>query len=324
MGSMSEPLGSYAQWQLSRSSTPRSVLADLTRRAVGREMIRADRILEGYSNEVYRVRCADGQDAVVRILRYDDDLSSTASEAEARAIERARQAGVPAPEILLLDTITIAGDSFPIMVQRTVPGRPLSDVIRQLSGRQQWDVLVEIGELISRLNQIPADHDHDRVTPVGTQPANRGAERDKINTDGLSSSEYDLASGLVARYRQELPCQQRVLCHGDLSLKHIYVASGPTHTGIRVSGVIDFGDWTAAASVHDLAVFRAREPQFDPTPMLVGHGSDADVSYRRRLDLHTLMIALDSLAFAVREGDEIMAVASGTQVRSLIGDLTGC
>jgi len=134
---MSARLGSFAQWQLARSSTPRSDLVGLVRRATGSTIVAADRILEGYSNEVYRVRCADGQDVVVRILRFDDDVSSSAAQGEAAAIDMARAAGVPAPEILLLDSVRIDGIEFPVMVQRTISGRPLAEVIDRLSERQR-------------------------------------------------------------------------------------------------------------------------------------------------------------------------------------------
>ena len=127
------PLGSYVEWQHAHATTPRPVLAELVRRAVGTEIDRVDRIVEGYSNEVYRVRCADEQDVVVRILRFDDEDLATSSAGEAAAIECARAAGVPAPEILLLDTVRLDGSDFPVMVQRTVPGRPLGEVINRLS-----------------------------------------------------------------------------------------------------------------------------------------------------------------------------------------------
>lgn len=53
-----------------------------------------------------------------------------------------------------------------------------------------------------------------------------------------------------------------MLCHGDLSLKHIFVTGdGRNGAAVRVSGIIDFGDWQPGAPVHDLAGLRVREPQ---------------------------------------------------------------
>lgn len=319
---MSMPLGSYAEWQLARASTPRSVLAELVRRAVGTGIDRADRIVEGYSNEVYRVRCADGQEVVVRILRFDDDVTSSASAGEARAIERARAAGVPAPEILLLDTVRIDGSEFPVMVQRTVPGRPLGEVIDRLSERQRHAVLAEIGGLIARINGIQVEAERDWPTAMAAELANRRAGRDKILAGGFSAQEFDRMLDLLDGYVRGFPCEQWVLCHGDLSLKHIFVTGdGSDGEPVRVSGIIDFGDWQPGAPVHDLAVLRVREPELDLPPLLAGYGVPADQTHRRRLDLHTLIIALGSLEFAVAEDDQACIERSGRLIRTLLANL---
>lgn len=314
-------IGSFAEWQLARASTPRSVLADVVRRAAGGEIARADRILEGYSNEVYRIRCADGQDLVVRILRFDDDVSPSAAAGEARAIDLARTAGVPAPEILLLDTIDVGGGQFPVMVQRTVSGRPLSEVIDRLSGQQSREVLIHLGELMARLNGIRLEGDLDGPTAMAAALAQRTAEHDQVLAAGFSATEFDRIMELLAGYVRDFPVEEWVLCHGDLSGKHIFVTGDGEDSSIQVSGMIDFGDWKPGAPVHDLAVLRSREPQLDLSPLLTGYGAPTDETYRRRLDLHTLLIALASLTFAVDQNDPAGIARSGRQVRSLVRDL---
>ncbi|MFC7622107.1 phosphotransferase family protein [Microlunatus sp. GCM10028923] len=319
---MSSRLGSYAEWQLAQVSTPRSVLADVVRRAVGSELVRADRILEGYSNEVYRVRCAAGQDLVVRILRFDDDITLAASAGEARAIELARAAGVPAPEILLLDTVEVGGREFPVMVQRAAVGRPLGEVIDRLSAQQLRDVLIELGELIARLNEVPVDHESDGPTAMAAALAHRQAERGQVLAAGFSASEFDQLIELLSEYVRDVPAEPWVLCHGDLSCKHIFVTGeGRDGSIVRVSGIIDFGDWKAGAPVHDLAVLRVHEPQLDLAPLLAGYGAPAGYTYRRLLDLHTLMILVGSLAFCVNEADHDGIARSAHQLRMLVRDL---
>jgi Ser/Thr protein kinase RdoA (MazF antagonist) len=316
------PLGSYAEWQLAQVSTPRSVLTELVRRAVGTEIDRVDRIVEGYSNEVYRVRCADEQDVVVRILRFDEGDVATSSAGEAGAIERARAAGVPAPEILLLDTVRIDGSEFPVMVQRTVPGRPLDEVFNRLSQPQRHDVLVEIGGLTARINGIGVDDERDWPTAMAAVLADRHAARDKVLAGGFSAAKFDRMLDLLEGYVREFPCEQWVLCHGDLSPKHIFVTGhGRDGAAVRVSGIIDFGDWLPAAPVHDLAVLRVRSPRLDLPPLLAGYGAPADQTYRRQLDLHTLIIALDSLEFGVDEDDQACIERSGHLIRTLVADL---
>lgn len=319
---MSRPLGSFAEWQLAQASTPRSVLAELVRRASGSEVVRADRILEGYSNEVYRVHCADAQDLVIRILRFDDDVTTAAAAGEATAIDWARASGVPVPQILLFDTVQVDGRAFPVMVQSAVPGRPLGEVIDRLSDQQRHGVLHEIGELMARINANPADSDLDWSTAMAAGLRDRYAERDEILAGGFSTAEFDRMLDLLEGSVRDFPCEQWVLCHGDLSLKHIFVTDDVRDRSIvRVSGIIDFGDWQPGAPVHDLAVLRVREPQLDLPPILSGYGAPDGTTFRRQLDLHTLIIAMGALAFGVRENDQASIVRSGHQVRTLVGDL---
>ena len=54
-------------------------------------------------------------------------------------------------------------------------------------------------------------------------------------------------STLCEGYVRDFPCEQWVLCHGDLSPKHIFVTGDGSHgAAVRVSGIIDFGDWRPA------------------------------------------------------------------------------
>jgi Ser/Thr protein kinase RdoA (MazF antagonist) len=320
MAGMSTRLGTYATWQLAQASTPRSVLADLVRRATHSDIDRVDRIVEGYSNEVYRVRCAEEQDVVVRILRFDDDTTSAASAGEAWAIGCARAVGVPAPEVLLLDTVRVEGAEFPAMVQRAVPGRPLGEVIDRLSERQRHDLLAELGGLMARINGIQIDEECDWPAAIAAELADRAANRDKIIAGGFSAPQLDRILDLLGEYVREMRSAPGVLCHGDLSPKHVFVTGGDRDSPtVRVSGIIDFGDWQSGLPVHDLAVLRVRDPRLDLLPVLAGYGTPADETYRRQLDLHTLIIALDSLAFGVAENDRSGIESTGRLIRTLTG-----
>lgn len=325
MADMPTRLGTYAAWQLAHPSTPPRVLADLVRRATHSDLARVDRIMEGYSNEVYRVHCADGQEVIIRILRFDDDTSSAAAAGEARAIGCARAAGVPAPEVLLLDTVRVDGAQFPAMVQRAVPGRPLAEIIERLTERQRHEVLAELGGLIARINGIKIEEECDWPTAMAAELADWAADRDKIISGGFSASQVDRILDLLEEYVQGLRSAPGVLCHGDLSPKHVFV-TGDARDGaaVRVSGIIDFGDWQPGLPVHDLAVLRVRDPRLDLPPLLAGYGTADDETYRRQLDLHTLIIALGSLAFGVTENDHSCIERTGRLIRTLtVRDVDG-
>lgn len=80
---MDDRLGTQEQWQRRQASTPGPIIAELARKATGAAAVGSHRLFEGYSNEVHRVRCDDGQDVVVRILRFDDEDLAIKSADEA-------------------------------------------------------------------------------------------------------------------------------------------------------------------------------------------------------------------------------------------------
>jgi len=313
-------LGSYEEWQLGWPSTPRAVLAKLVRSATGDEIDRLDRILEGYSNEVYRVGCTSGDEVVIRILRFDDDVSMSRAIDEAWAIEKAFRAGVPTAEVLLLDSIHLDGTDYPAMVQRAVPGQPLSKVIEKLSIERRHDVLSEVGRLIARLSAVPVDRPHDWTTAMEASLAARRADQPLILDAGFTAAQVRGMFELIEGYVRDVSRQQVVLSHGDLSAKHIFVAGEPT-VGVHVSGFIDFGDWTPGAPVHDLAVLRVRSPELELVPLLAGHGHAGAESFRRQLDLHTLLVALDALTFQIAELDRSSASVTTNLIHTLVSDL---
>ena len=315
-------LGTFEEWQLSQPSTPRAVLDELARQASGAEIDRVDRVLEGYSNEVYRVRCTSGSDIVIRILRFDDDVSMSRSVDEAWAIEEARRAGVPTGEVLLLSSVHLDGAEYPVMVQRAVPGVPLSQVITELSLKQRSAVLEEVGRLIGRLGSVAVD----RPSEWTANPAVRLDLLGKDHAPILGAAATDQVRELFVqldRYLADVAVHPMVLSHGDLSTKHIFVVSDGPVAGAQVSGFIDFGDWAPAPTLHDLAVLRVRSPELEVQPMLAGYGGIRSGIRRRELDLHTLVIAVDALTFQVAEQDHASTGVTADLIRTLVQDLTG-
>ncbi len=301
------------QAQHAAVSTPRTVLESLVRRATGERLDEVTRIVEGYDNEVYRARTTGRQDLFLRIGRFGGTLER--STREVRAIEAARAAGVPGPEVLLLDTVLIEEHEFPVTVQRAVPGRALGHVLAGLSDRQRDRILVDLGGLIARLNGVPAERDW--ATVARAQLAARTERRDQALAGGLSAAEFELIIGLLTELA-EWPHPESVLCHGDLSPGHVFVGDD-----LGITGVIDFGDCQSAPPVHDLAIWRVRAARYDLplAPLLAGYGASPGPSFQRRLDLHTLAVALPSLEIGVDDEDEACVRRSRTLIRRLLKTL---
>lgn len=294
-------------------STSQEVLSSLAHRATGAELNQVKRIVEGYENEVYRVETTRGDDVVIRIRRFGVARSLDGAIAEAKAIERARNAGVPGPEVLLVDLVTIDGEDFPVMVQRAVPGRPLGQMWAILDADQRYAALVEVGEIIARLGQVPAPGDWAARTRAEVEE--RRTERNLVLTAGFTATEFDNMFAALDRYVDTFPCPDPILCHGDLGPSHIYLdAAG------GVSGVIDFGDAGSASLVHDLAVLRVRGPALDIEPVLSGYHAPKTPLFRQQLDLDTLLVALFSLKIGVEEDDSACLARASSLVRRLLRD----
>lgn len=294
-------------------STPASTLVMLVRKAVKVEPIDLERIVDGYGNEVYRAHTRSRGDVVIRIARFGG--TQTQVQFEARAIELARAADVPVAELLLIDTVQIDGQDFPVMVQTAVRGSSFRALYPELSRSQRDSVLSQTGQLIARLNTVPGDTDWKVSTALEVEK--RRNEADNFLSAGFSRTELDTMIDALENYAVDSAGLPVTLCHGDLGPQHIYLDDD-----LSISGIIDFGDAAPGWRPHDLAVLRVRAPHLDIEPVLHGHGTAADADFRRALDLHTLLMALATLTFGIREHDHRLVDRATNQVRSLTAVVT--
>ncbi|WP_168207370.1 phosphotransferase family protein [Microlunatus elymi] len=317
MARMSDWPNSSVRERHAAVSTSPDVLRSLVRRATGDDLDQVARIVEGYDNEVYRVRTRSGQRVFVRIRRFGGGLES--AKCEARMIERARSVGVPGPEILLLDQVRIDATDYPVMVQRGVPGRALIETYGTLTREQRRRSLSELGSLIARLNSLRADADW--RDGFRTEIGNRRDERAAVLSAGFGSDEFAAMITALEGYVDHSSDGHAAMCHGDLGPRHIFLDPDGS-----ISGVIDFGDTHPAAPLHDLAVLRVRGSGvggagLDLAPVLTGYGALTTPDFRRRLDLHTLMISLSSLGIGVDEGDEACIFRETARIRTLLKEI---
>ncbi len=138
-----------AAWQADWNLPP-SVLDEVVRRAVGCGVARDERILEGHGNEVHAVITADGHEVVVRIAWKPGPVF----ESERWPLRVARDAGLPAPEILLVDHTSLDGRPVSIQVQQRVPGRSIYRLFPALSDDALIRLTREAGVLLAALHTI--------------------------------------------------------------------------------------------------------------------------------------------------------------------------
>jgi len=197
------------------------------------------RIVRGYDNEVYRIGLSGGHVVYVRIRRQGEG----SFDQEAWAMSLAREAGVPVPEVLAVDTVSDAEGRHPAMVVADATGHQLEASMGTLSDPQRRRVLVDLGTVLARLHSI-AVLGVWRPDESGRWPdpdelrrgfiAERKTERGLLLAAGLSGPEVDRVIDLLDYSPDTPPRSNFVLCHGDISPEHVFVCDD-----LQVSGLID-------------------------------------------------------------------------------------
>ena len=287
--------------------TPVEVIFDLIKRATGQKSVDLTKIVRVYENEVYHVETCQAA-FIVKIRRCGEvELWQ-----EAWAMDRCREAGVPAPEVLLVDAIQSDGKSFEAMVQRKTLGQPLNDILWSLEKPALDDILRQVGEILGRIHRIQVEGfgrrcaDETWTFPtwersIASSVRSRGRTREYILQAGFSEREFELMIEMLEQYPNEFPCRQPVLCHGDIEPDHIYIDEEQA-----IAGVIDFGQFQGGSPILDFIYLSFLQPKLDLEPLKRGYPDRELVEdgFDRRLHLHRLEFLIGCVAHTIMMGDE--------------------
>src|SRR5919197_575480 len=97
MDNADDPYLTYLESRHATFATPEEVVFDAVRRATKQTPVSRRKVVKGSDGEVYFVATAEGREFVVKI-----DQSGSGLEGEAWALTASREAGIPAPEVLLI------------------------------------------------------------------------------------------------------------------------------------------------------------------------------------------------------------------------------
>lgn len=317
---------SFLAGRHARFRVPTAVVVELVKRATGFEVVETHRVVAGYDNEVYRVRVADGGTVYPRIRRFGEEQGGARGEAWAMA--QARSAGVPAPEVLLLDTIAGDDGECEVMVVAEAPGRELPGVLRTLSARQRHIVMMRLGEILARLHSVgtpgPWRPDDDGVWPEPEQVrrwfiADRAAEHADLVAAGLDGYEVDRIIEILDQGWEPVAHGAAILCHGDISPDHVFIDDD-----LQISGLIDWGMWAGGSTTADLANASLRNTDDDFAAIVQGHGTGSfdERSFRRGIALATLAEMAGTMAHHQRIGDTNGMPSAVNRLRRVLTEFT--
>jgi aminoglycoside phosphotransferase (APT) family kinase protein len=260
-------------------------------------------IKPGYSNEVHLLRTSKGQELIVRI----DQHNVTGFEQEAWAMAKAKSLSVSVAHVYDIRSFEIAGESKNVMLMQKVDGQPLSEMAGFGPAEFQY-VCKQLGAALSKLHS-------QTVEGFGWPKANRQwefatwqdyiaatlqqRERDMpyLVQAGLTQTETEQMLAVV----KEMKPFEPVLCHGDLSLEHIFVDDK-----LNLTAFIDWGLCQAGSRALDVAMLLMYHPEIELSWLLQGY-RDLEVSeksFRREMLIQQANVAMSFVGHNMREGNE--------------------
>jgi aminoglycoside phosphotransferase (APT) family kinase protein len=308
-----------------RFGLTRSELARVIERATGDAVAASRRLVRGDENEVHRVELTGGAVAYLRVSFPGTPLSKLRHEAW--AMSRARDGGVPVPEVLATETIATDEGERTAMVIREATGRQLHQVLPSLDSETRSRVMTDVGRVLRVLNSIampgggvPDDQGSwtDPATRHRDYIADRLSDCARLPAAGLARAEVDQVAN-VLEHLADVSVDDPVLCHGDVLPEHVFVDDE-----VRVVGLIDWGMWHAGPSVSELAGLSLTSTTTDFNAIAAGHGDGrTDPTLRRLIARYAVAKVTGQLAWLVTSGQTAELIRPTAALRSALTTLVG-
>lgn len=311
--------GLHAQFGL-----PRAMVVDLAERVTSAEVADVRRVVRGYDNEVYAVDLAGGTTVYPRIRRP----GAHGAYREGWAMDRARAAGIPVPEVLAIEVLDTDEGERQAMVVAAAPGRYLEDVLPGLARADRVACMTDLGRTLARLHEVSTPgvwRPNDAWIWPDPEELRRGfvadrlAERPQLLAAGLSPAEVRRTLALIGE-SPDRPARgvAPVLCHGDISPDHVFVDGE-----LRVCGLIDWGMWHGGSMIGELAYVTIRHDDADTAAILAGYGAPGldDPEFRRAIALSVVNQLVGHIAHHVDIGDTEGLAPNLPVLRRALADL---
>lgn len=290
-------------------STPQETISEAIEKATGSRILEQNRIIAGETNEVQFVKTESGRELIIRIYHGDKPKF----DREKWAIEQCAKAGVPVPEVLLVEDKEVDNKPIQICVETKIEGEGLDNVGRTEDSNvtdNLRNLLGKLGSVLEKIHSIP-------TKGFGSlDKSGKGkyvSAKDLILNDQFISGENILPEDQTIQFDREIVRKAKEvlekeavnfseieshLIHGDLAPQHVMINGG------EISGIIDFEHARGSDPAEEFArwelKFGDRYPIYD-----IKHGfSDKAVfsgDFEKRKNIWRLYQGLAILSYCIRE-----------------------
>jgi aminoglycoside phosphotransferase (APT) family kinase protein len=247
---------------------------------------------------VFALTIGDRQDPLIVKTRPDDPQGVLLEEAW--AVSRARDTGVPVPEVVFSGSYKHEGKLVTVLVEDLAPGNALTEAQNTLSPEALIEAYREMGRTLARLHEAQLGgfwkRQHTGGWDFNTWEAmmastlkDRRAEHKLLGGAGLSGDEAAKLFASIERYAAEFPCHSPALCHGDYLPEHVFF----DRTG-QITGVIDFGFYFGGDPVSDLAVSKMDMEPWAFDALLEGYAVSGSLAERFDEHLHLSLLTMQA------------------------------
>ena len=141
----------------------------------------------------------------------------------------------------------------------------------------------------------------------------RRADVPVLQSAGLTEAETDALLAIV-RIMPTLSAPRPVLCHGDLGMDHIFVDDA-----LKVTGLIDFGNWQGGPRELDFAVLTMYHPDVRLAWLEPTYAAPVDREFNRRVLVEQVSVMMGFLAHDLRQGNADYAALAVQGMRAALG-----
>lgn len=282
-----------------RFEASRAVVVELIERETHSGVHDLRRLTLGDENEIYQARLSEKAVVYARIRRPGEGTFGP----EIWAMDEARSAGVPIPNVLAVDELATEVGPRSVMLIAESQGRQLAGLLPALHGPQRRRALTNIGRVLTVLHTVTTPG-VGRPTLGGSWPDvhetrqafidERTSQRPHLVTAGLTAAEVQTAVDQIGESPDTPATTDPVLCHGDLHAGHVFVDDNH-----EVRGIIDWGLWHGGSTIDELAAISMLYQPSDVDVIFAGYGMNRDdqPTLRRRLALSIINQAIGHIAW---------------------------